>query len=50
MEREWLSIMDWGQSYAFPARSALMGIDTYPYSLAGAGKSILWYAGFLLIL
>ena len=42
--------MDWGQSYAFPARSALMDIDPFPDSLAGAGKSIIWYAGFRLLI
>ena len=50
MERERISTVDSGQSYAFPAISGLMNIDTFPDSLAGSGKSILWYAAFPLFL
>jgi hypothetical protein len=47
MEKERFSAVDSWQPYAFPACSALMTINFFPYSPAGAGKSILSYVIFV---
>ena len=47
MEGEWFSTVDSWQPYAFSACPALMAINSFPYSPAGAGKSILSYVIFV---
>lgn len=47
MEKGWFSIMDSRLPYACSSRSSSEDIHTFPDSLAGVGKSILWYAVFV---
>jgi len=48
MEKERFSVVDSWQSYATPACSAFIFLNSFTDSAAGVGKSILWYVTFSL--